>query len=185
MNLIFYIAAAVAIISTIMAITGRNAIHALLFLILSLLSISVIFYVLGAPFIAALEVIIYAGAIMVLFIFVIMMLNVGLEEKAELSWLKPRMWLLPMILSSVLLVDFLYMMHTMKAESVAGQIVLPKQVGISLFTTYLLGVEIAGILLLAGIVGAYHLGRQKKKVFHRFFMQTDVIVQEEETKELM
>ena len=64
MNTIFYIAAAVALISTGLAIAGRNAIHSLLFLIVSLLSISVIFYILGAPFIAALEIIIYAGAIM-------------------------------------------------------------------------------------------------------------------------
>jgi NADH-quinone oxidoreductase subunit J len=49
-----------------------------------------------------------------------------------------------------------------------GQVFLPKHIGISLFTTYLLGVEISAILLLAGIIGAYHLGRQKKKVVHRF-----------------
>jgi NADH-quinone oxidoreductase subunit J len=91
-----------------MAITGRNAFHALLFLILSLLSISVIFYILGAPFIAALEVIIYAGAIMVLFIFVIMMLNVGIEKETEKSWLHPRMWILPALLSVILLADFIY-----------------------------------------------------------------------------
>ena len=79
MNVFFYIAAFVAIISTIMAISGRNAIHSLLYLILSLLAVSVVFYLLNAPFIAALEVIIYAGAIMVLFIFVTMMLNIGIE----------------------------------------------------------------------------------------------------------
>ncbi len=80
-----------------MSITNRNAIHALLYLILSLLSISIIFYISGAPFIAALEVIVYAGAIMVLFIFVVMILNIGLEEEIENKWLKPRMWILPVI----------------------------------------------------------------------------------------
>ena len=89
MDVFFYIAAVVAIISTIMAISGRNAIHSLLYLILSLLAISVIFYLLSAPFIAALEVIIYAGAIMVLFIFVTMMLNIGIERETEKKWLKP------------------------------------------------------------------------------------------------
>src|SRR5664279_1792620 len=98
MNLFFYIAASVAIISTIFAISGRNAIHALLYLILSLLAISVVFYLLNAPFIAALEVIIYAGAIMVLFIFVTMMLNVGLERKMEKKWLTPYMWIVPALL---------------------------------------------------------------------------------------
>src|SRR5664279_1303665 len=103
MNVFFYIAGSVAIISTIMAISGRNAIHSLLYLILSLLAISVIFYLLDAPFVAALEVIIYAGAIMVLFIFVTMMLNVGSERKMEKKWLIPRMWIIPSILSAILL----------------------------------------------------------------------------------
>jgi NADH-quinone oxidoreductase subunit J len=174
MNTIFYIAAAVALISTIMAITGRNAIHALLFLIVSLLSISVIFYILGAPFIAALEVIIYAGAIMVLFIFVIMMLNIGLEREMENKWLKPKMWILPSILALILLADFIYFLGEMKHEHINGVIINPKEVGISLFTTYLIGVEISAILLLAGIVGAYHLGKEKKKVLHRFLQKTDL-----------
>jgi NADH-quinone oxidoreductase subunit J len=168
MNTIFFIAGTVALISTGMAISGRNAVHSLLYLILSLLSISIIFYILGAPFIAALEVIIYAGAIMVLFIFVIMMLNVGMEEEQEKKWLTPRMWILPSILAVILLANLMYVLKTFKYEQISGQVVLPKQVGISLFTTYLLGVEISAILLLAGIIGAYHLGRQKKKVVHRF-----------------
>src|SRR5674476_769332 len=103
MNVFFYIAAAIALVSSVMTITRNNAIHALLYLILSLLSISVIFYILGAPFIAALEVIVYAGAIMVLFIFVVMMLNIGLEEETEKKWLTPKMWILPVVLSAILL----------------------------------------------------------------------------------
>ncbi len=90
-----------------MAISNRNAIHALLYLIISLLSISVVFYILGAPLIAALEVIVYAGAIMVLFIFVVMMLNMGMEEETEKKWLTPRMWILPSVLAAVLLMIFL------------------------------------------------------------------------------
>jgi NADH-quinone oxidoreductase subunit J len=181
MNIIFYIAAIVALIATILAITGRNAIHSLLFLILSLLSISIIFYILGAPFIAALEVIVYAGAIMVLFIFVIMMLNVGLEKQTEKKWLRPRMWILPSILALILLFDFIYMVHGSRTQSFNGLIILPKQVGISLFTTYLIGVEITAMLLLAGIVGAYHLGRQKKKVIHRFLQKEEIKEPDEET----
>lgn len=168
MNIFFYIAATIAIVSTIMAISGRNAIHALLFLILSLLSISVVFYLLDAPFIAALEVIIYAGAIMVLFIFVTMMLNIGLEETTEKKWLNPKMWIIPSILAAILLTDLILAMRNMQTLQVAKQLIQPKQVGISLFTTYLLAVEIAGILLMAGVIGAYHLGSQKKKVIHRF-----------------
>jgi NADH-quinone oxidoreductase subunit J len=168
MNTFFYMAASVAIISTVMAISGRNAIHSLLYLILSLLAVSVIFYLLDAPFIAALEVIIYAGAIMVLFIFVTMMLNIGLERNTEKRWLNPRMWIVPSVLASILLIDLILVLQTEKSVSVDIQVILPKQVGISLFTTYLLCVEIAAILLMAGVIGAFHLGSQKKKVTHRF-----------------
>jgi NADH-quinone oxidoreductase subunit J len=168
MNIFFYIAASVAIISTILAISGKNAIHSLLFLILSLLSVSVVFYLLQAPFIAALEVIIYAGAIMVLFIFVTMMLNIGLEKKTERSWLNPGMWIVPSILAAVLLADLLFVLNDIAITPVSDQVIVPKQVGISLFSTYLLAVEIAAILLMAGVIGAYHLGSQKKKVIHRF-----------------
>jgi NADH-quinone oxidoreductase subunit J len=168
MDVFFYIAAVIAIISTIMAISGRNAIHSLLFLILSLLAISVIFYLLSAPFIAALEVIIYAGAIMVLFIFVTMMLNIGSEREAEKKWLRPRMWIIPSVLAAILLVNLVAAVKSGHSISSDKEALLPKQVGISLFSTYLLGVEIAAILLMAGVIGAYHLGSQKKKVKHRF-----------------
>jgi len=168
MNIFFYIAAVVAIISTIMAISGKNAIHSLLFLILSLLAVSVIFYLLNAPFIAALEVIIYAGAIMVLFIFVTMMLNVGIETKNGQKLTNPRKWIVSSILAAILLVDFMLALKNVPVSPSLNQVILPKQVGISLFSTYLLAVEIAAILLMAGVIGAYHLGSQKKKVTHRF-----------------
>lgn len=171
MNIFFYIAAVVAIISTIMAISRRNAIHALLYLVLSLLAISVIFYLLDAPFIAALEVIIYAGAIIVLFIFVTMMLNIGLEQRTERNWLKPRMWIVPAVLAAILLANLLFAMKQMEQLRVEVNEISPKQVGISLFSTYLLAVEIAGILLMAGVIGAFHLGSQKKKVTHRFLQK--------------
>jgi NADH-quinone oxidoreductase subunit J len=172
MNTIFFIAAFVALASSFLAISDRNAIHALLFLILSLLSISVIFYILGAPFIAALEVIVYAGAIMVLFIFVVMMLNIGLEEEQEKKWLTPGMWIAPSFMAAILLIIFIYALKEFPFEETASRVIGPKEVGISMFTKYLLAVEIAAILLLSGIIGAYHLGKQKKKVLHRFFIKT-------------
>jgi NADH-quinone oxidoreductase subunit J len=168
MNVFFYIAAIVAIVSTVMAISGRNAIHSLLYLILSLLAVSVVFYLLNAPFVAALEVIIYAGAIMVLFIFVTMMLNIGIEKETEKKWLRPVMWILPAVLAAILLTDLILAVSSVKTIPPDKVDILPKQVGISLFSTYLLAVEIAAILLMAGVIGAYHLGSQKKKVKHRF-----------------
>ena len=171
MDIFFYIAAVIALISTIMAISGRNAIHSLLYLILSLLAVSIVFYLLEAPFVAALEVIIYAGAIMVLFIFVTMMLNIGIENKTEKKWLKPRTWIVPSLFSAVLLIDFILALKNVHTSLSDNNAILPKQVGISLFSTYLLAVEIAAILLMAGVIGAFHLGSQKKKVIHRFLQK--------------
>ena len=168
MNLFFYIAAVIAIISTIMVISGRNAIHALLYLIVSLLSVAVIFYLLDAPFIAAMEVIIYAGAIIVLFIFVTMMLNIKIETKMERKWLKPGMWIVPIILATILFFDLVLALKNEQFLPVNKEMILPKQVGISLFTSYMPAVEITAILLLAGVIGADHLGSQEKKVTHRF-----------------
>ena len=84
-TLLIYIAASVAIFATIMVITRLNAVHALLYLILSLLAVGIVFYLLGAHFAAVLEVIIYAGAIMVLFLFVIMLLNLGHDYQRDLK----------------------------------------------------------------------------------------------------
>ena len=90
MTAIFYLSGAVAIAATLLTLTRLNAVHALLYLIVSFLAVGVVFYTLGAAFVAILEVIIYAGAIMVLFVFVMMMLNLG--ERAttvERGWLRP------------------------------------------------------------------------------------------------
>lgn len=169
MNIVFYIASAIAIISTIMVITRTNAVHALLYLILSLLSVAVVFFVAGAPFVAALEIIIYAGAIMVLFTFVVMMLNTGAEAIAqERKWLTAGIWIGPGLLSFLLLGLYMLVITSSPVTPAGTEMITPKLVGVSLFSKYLLGVEIAAMLLLAGIIGAYHLGRQKKKVVHRF-----------------
>jgi len=145
-----------------MVITRLHAVHALLYLVVSLLSVAVIFYVLGAPFIAALEVIIYARAIMVLFVFVIMMLNLG-EAAAvqERLWLPPRMWIGPTILALLLAGELIFILVDRGGQPVRAAVVEPKQVGIALFGSYLVGVELASMVLLAGLVGAYHLGRRR------------------------
>lgn len=169
----FYIAAAMAVISTLMVITRYNIMHALLYLIVSLLSVAVIFYLYGAPFMAALEVIVYAGAIMVLIIFFVMMLNLGPQTAGdERLWLTPRIWIGPSLLCVVLLAELTYLI-LLPSEPVDDIVVVdPKAVGLSLFGPYILAVELAGMLLMAGIVGAYHLGRQKKKITHRFLEKT-------------
>lgn len=160
MDTIFYLSSAVAAIATLMTITRADAVHALLYFIVSLLAVSLDFFVLGAPFAAALEVIIYAGAIMVLFVFVIMLLNLGGDAaKKERQFLAPRAWIGPGILALVLFAELVYGLTYAKVGLGGAVVVGPKQVGISLLGPYLIGVELASMLLLAGLVGAYHLGR--------------------------
>lgn len=161
MNTTFYITAVVAIVSTFMVITRRNAVHALLYLVVSLLSVALIFFILGAPFVAALEVIIYAGAIMVLFVFVIMMLNLGPQSaEQEREWLTARIWVGPTILTAILAGElaYVFLREPQRLSNITA--VSPKQVGIALLGPYVIGVELASMLLLAGLVGAYHLGKR-------------------------
>lgn len=170
MEIAFYLSALIALAATALAITRLHAIHALLFLIVSLLALAVLFFVIGAHFAAALEIIIYAGAIMVLFVFAIMMLNLG---KQTMEWerqlLTPRIWVLPTALTLVLFAELIFLLGAgAKAAGSETVQISPAQVGAGLFGPYILAVEMAAFLLMAGLVGAYHIGRQEKKVIHRY-----------------
>jgi len=161
MLIAFYIASAIAVLATIVAITRNHAVHALLYLIVSLLAIAVVFFVIGAPFLAALELIIYAGAIMVLFLFVVMMLNIGEHAtEVETEWLKPGVWAWPSALATVLIAELAYVAVHVAAPEATMHVVTPKEIGISLFGPYAIGVELASLLLMSGLVGAYHIGRR-------------------------
>jgi NADH-quinone oxidoreductase subunit J len=160
MNATFEISALVAVLATVMMITRPSAVHALLYLTVSLLAAALVFFVLGAPFAAALEVIIYAGAIMVLFVFVIMMLNIGEAAAAlESTWLKPSTWIGPSVLALLLAVELGALAASGGLAHQAGIVVTPQAVGIAMVGPYMLAVEIASFLLLAGLVAAFHLGR--------------------------
>ena len=160
MSVLFYGSAIIAILATLMVITRTNIVHALLYFIVSLLAIAVIFYTLGAPFAAALEVIVYAGAIMVMFLFVVMMLNLGqVTQDQEKAWLVPSIWIGPSIMAVPLLIEVLYAINLQK-EQMAHTVIGAKEVGASLFGPYVLAVELASMLLLAGLVGAFHLARK-------------------------
>jgi NADH-quinone oxidoreductase subunit J len=161
MEIAFYLAGVIAIFSTIKVITNFNAVHALLYMIVSLLSVSLIFYTLGAPFIAALEVIIYAGAIMVLFIFAAMMLNLGPPAiEQERQWFSPNAWKGPAILAVILLAILVYILIVGEGTDPSHVMISPKKISITLFGPYIIGVQLAAFLLLAGMVGAFHLGRR-------------------------
>jgi len=162
MKTLFFISAFVAVISAIMVISRRNVVHALLYLVVSLLSVGLIFFILGAPFAAALEVIIYAGAIMVLFVFVVMMFNFGPATPEGRRRLTPGAWIGPGVLSLILLAELLYAVCSGGGHDsgVVPAAVGPREVAEALFGPYALGVELASMLLLAGLTGAYHLARR-------------------------
>ncbi len=162
MNLLFYIAAVVSVLSTLIAITRVNVTHALLYFILSLISLATIFYTIGAHFAAVLEVIVYAGAIMVMYVFVAMMLNLGHATiDQERAWLKPTIWIGPSLMAAPLLAALVFvLLKDTSAAEMGHTVTAAKQVGIALFGPYVLAVELASMLLLAGLVGAYHLARK-------------------------
>jgi len=156
MTILFYIAAAVAIVATVLVITRANLVHALLYLVVSLFAVAVVFYTLGAPFVAALEVIVYAGAIMMLFVFAVMLLNVSADAPLRV----PRSaWIGPLILVAVLLAELIYGIGLSNHALHAGE-VGPQQVSEALFGPYVLGVELASMLLLAALIGARHIASQ-------------------------
>jgi len=154
MNIAFALGAVVAVVATVLMITRQDAVHALLYFVVSLLASAVVMFVLGAAFVAALEVIVYAGAIMVLFVFVIMLMG---PARIPVSG---RAWIGPSILSLVLLAEVAWALAQGRFASQPAAEVTPKQVGMALFGPYILGSEIAAFLLLAGLVGAFHLGRR-------------------------
>ncbi|MBP9132435.1 MAG: NADH-quinone oxidoreductase subunit J [Saprospiraceae bacterium] len=175
MKIIFYLSAIVAIISTIMVVTRKEAVHAFLYLVVSLFSISVIFFISGAPFVAALEVIVYAGAIMILFLFAIMMLNLGKDSvQRESQLMTPRSWIFPAILCIVLLAELIFVFQNVQLQGEGSiKMIDAAEVSSSLFGGYVLAVELTGMLLIAGIVGAYHIGKEKKREYHRYLQTTD------------
>lgn len=163
MTAAFYIAAGVAVIAVAMALTRANAIHALLYLVVSLLSIAVVFYLLRAPFVAALQVIIYAGAIVVLLLFVVMLLGEREEDLArERELVTSKAWLGPAGLGLLLAAELVYLGATATTGSAALGEGKPELVAYTLFGRYFLAVEVASMLLLAGLVAAYHLGAKEE-----------------------
>jgi len=176
MTVLFYISSAVAILSTIMVITRYQPIHALLYLVVSFLAVAGIFLSLGAPFVAVLEVIVYAGAIIVLFIFVVMMLNLGSDTAIqEKKWLQPKVWIGPSLLALVLLVEIIILLLKGNDPTMQISVIEPRRVSVSVYGEYIIAVELTGFLLMAGIVGAAHIGKHKKRNLHRFLQDTEEV----------
>lgn len=159
----FYALGAVAIFASLRVIMLANPVHAILSMIVLLLSLSGIMFIIGAPFAGALEIVVYAGAIMVLFVFVIMMLNLGMEnDSREDSWLDAKTWAVPTGLTIVIAV-VLYVMVGLNDSDTAmlgGTTIPARVVGEVLFSKYVMLVEMSALLLLAALVAAYHLGKE-------------------------
>lgn len=148
MNMIFYISSAGAVFSTLMAMISRHAVHALLYFVLSVLFLSLVIYDMGAPFVAVLEVIIYAGAIMVLFVFVVMLLNPNRD-------LNRKGLFVPSILSLGLIVELYF-----KSSPLSSLKQEPTNLFLGLFQTYGTLVELVSFILLAGLLVAYRIGKK-------------------------
>ena len=155
---LFYTSGAVAVVCALMVVAGTNAMRSLISLIVSFIAIAVVLWTLGAPFAAVLQIVVYAGAILVLFVFVVMILNLGhITIRRERGWLSGFIWVFPAIMAAVLLTQFVVVLLGRGMEP-AGHVISPEAVGRSLFTDYVIGIELASVLLLAGLVAAYHFG---------------------------
>ncbi len=166
---LFFILAALAIVSALGMLLSRNAVHSALFLVGNFATVAVFFLLLHAPFIAMVQVTVYAGAIMVLFLFVIMLL--GAEQlrhlKSKLPWQNPAAVLLGIL--------FLLAVALFFAQGVGGPVMAlggaeaerafgsPQAIGQLLFSGYLLPFELTSFLLLVAMIGAVVLTREDRK----------------------
>jgi len=163
--ILFIILAGVAVGSALAMMFSRNAIYAALFLILNFITVALFYLILDAPFIAISQVAVYAGAIMVLFLFVIMLLGAEQTGRTPSRW-----WYEPvsLFLGVVLLVEIAIIIFSQSGRvsasvDVPASIGSPLAIGELLFTRYLLPFEATSILLLAAMVGAIVMTRGEKK----------------------
>ena len=164
-TLLFYILGAITVIATLLAIIQRNPVHAVIYLVNSFFALALIFYLLGAPMIAAWEVIIYAGAIMVLFLFIIMMLEISPSSGPTRSAPGWPQWL-PVLILAAALASCTLLLTGLDPISSAGLprwSASPRDFGYALFKEYALAIEIVSFQLLFAAVGAFYVGKPERK----------------------
>ena len=165
--IVFLVLSLVAIATALGMLFSQNAVYSPLFLVLNFVTVAVFYLLLGAPFIAMSQITVYAGAIMVLFLFVIMLLGAeNLAPSNNLPWQKP----LARLLSVILAVEAIYLLFSRARTDLA--VTAPdaslntmdslRDMAMSLFNQYLLPFEVTSILLLVAMVGAIVLTRQEK-----------------------
>lgn len=163
---LFYIFSAAAVVSALMVVTSRRSAYSVLALTVMMLALSALFVLQEAYFVAVIQILIYAGAVLVLFLFVIMMLGLEGADRTE-SASKPfftRTWI-QIVLAALLLAEFGFaIFHAGQLPEVAAAVVgNTEAVGNLLFTRYLLPFELISGILLIGIFGVVNLAHGKKK----------------------
>jgi NADH-quinone oxidoreductase subunit J len=155
---LFYIIAATVVAATGVAITRRNLVHAVVYLIFSYFGTAILFYLLGAPLLAALEVIIYAGAIMVLFLFVVIMIRAEHPEKVIFPL---SQWLPAAAFGLIYLVVSFLTIFSTPGTDVALTLLwaTPREFALYVFQNHWFFIEVISMLLLVGLIGALQLGR--------------------------
>ncbi len=162
--LIFIPVAIIAICSAIGLLASRNTIYAALFLIINFVTISILYFILGAPFIALAQITIYAGSIMVLFLFVIMLIGTEkLPRSNVLPWQKPA----AITLSILLLMECAILIYRRAITTTVWPELIPATteptaIGLGLFNQYLLPFEITSVILLVAVIGAIYLTRPER-----------------------
>lgn len=159
--LLFFILAGLSIAFSLAVVFQRNPIHSAMALVVTLFLVAILFLTLDAPMVGVLQVLVYAGAIMVLFLFVIMLLNPGALERRQAVW-----WSLGSIAALLLVFELAALLFGVGAtgEPVAGVAEgfgSPEMLGRSLFRDFVLPFEIASVLLLVAIVGAVVLAKRE------------------------
>ncbi|MBS4028902.1 MAG: NADH-quinone oxidoreductase subunit J [Ignavibacteriales bacterium] len=162
--LLFYIIGGIAIASAVLVVTRKHALYSALFMIVNMCSLAVLYLMLQAQFIAIIQILVYAGAIMVLFLFVIMLLNLGEENSPKPKILSMKTF--GYALCVVLLAQFVFAFSKITSDTTqlspnAAHMGTVEYIGKVLFTEYLFPFEAVSFLLLAAIIGAVVLAKKK------------------------
>jgi len=162
---VFTLFACLALVSAIVVVSHRNPVYSVLSLVVTLISLAVLFVLLGAPFLAVLQVLVYTGAILVLFLFVIMLLNVGDEGKNQ-GGSPFQKWFasISAVLFAGVLLASLWSGRSTEALPLDEELVSLQSLARILFTEYLLPFEIVGLLLLAAVIAATVLAKKSEPV---------------------
>lgn len=177
-QILFWALTAVALFSALLVVTSKNPVYSVLWLIVTFFTISGHYLLLNAQFLAIVNIIVYAGAIMVLFLFVIMLMNLSKEtEPQKNKWMK----MAGAVAGGSLLLVLVAALRTTESrmtEMGSGEIGLIQNLGRVLFTDYVVPFEIASILFLSAMIGAVVIGKKEKPVVEDEILDAEVVQSE-------